>query len=60
MYKRIRNRLSFVALETRRGLKPKCVPQFFRGPLLRTRRSAIRDFIRSNYADGNENVKKSR
>ena len=52
--------MSFVALETRRGLKPKCVPQFFRGPLLRTRRSAIRDFIRSNYADGNENVKKSR
>ena len=27
MYKRIRNRLLFVAIETRRGPKPKCVPQ---------------------------------
>ena len=28
-------------LETRRGLKPKCVPQFILGSLLGTRRSAI-------------------
>ena len=31
----------FAVSETRRELKPKCVPQLFLGSLLRTRRSAI-------------------
>ena len=34
-----------VHLETRRGLKPKCVPQLYLGSLLGARRSAIGQFL---------------
>ena len=39
-----RQRHEFVTLDTTRRLEPKCVPQWFLGPLLRTRLSAIGHF----------------
>ena len=48
----------FSTLEARRELKPKCIPQVFLGSLLRTRRSAIRQFFPSPWKQSQKSLQK--